>query len=70
MDNDYVPGSAFEWTAVGAGAGFGTVIAPFTIQLPAGCTCIACIRTGSSGVSDFTTWAKNGGITFTVTTYK
>lgn len=70
MDNDYVPGSAFEWTAVGAGAGFGTVIAPFTIQLPAGCTCIACIRTGSSGVSDFTTWAKNGGITFTVTTHK
>ena len=59
-----------KWEAVGAGVGFGTVIAPFTVQLPAGCTCIACFRAGQSGVSDFTTWAKNGGITFTVTTYK
>ena len=59
-----------KWEAVGAGGGFGTVVAPFTIQLPAGCTCIACLRAGQSGISDFTTWAKNGGITFTVTTYK
>ena len=70
MDNDYLENWDFDWTDVGAGVGFGIVLAPFTIQLPAGCTCIACIRAGSSGIGDFATWAKNGGITFTVTTYK
>jgi len=70
MDNDYLENWDFDWTDVGAGVGFGIVLAPFTIQLPAGCTFIACIRAGTSGISDFATWAKNGGITFTVTTYK
>lgn len=59
-----------KWEAVGAGAGFGIVSAPFQVQLPEGCTCIACFRAGQSGISDFSTWAKNGGVTFTVTTYK
>ena len=59
-----------KWEAVGAGAGFGSVAAPFRVQLPEGCTCIACFRSGQSGISDFITWAKNGGVTFTVTTYK
>ena len=68
MDNDYVPGKAFEWQAVGAGAGFGVVLEPFTIKIPDGCNFIACMRAGSSGKADFATWAKNGGITFTVTT--
>ena len=56
-----------KWEAVGAGTGFGTVSAPFQVQLPEGCTCIACFRAGQSGISDFSTWAKNGGVTFTVT---
>ena len=64
------------WENVGAGTGFGTVYAPFSVQLPEGCTAIACMRYSSgctgdgtiNGNASFAQWAKEGGITFTVTT--
>ena len=66
-----------KWEDVGAGVGFGVVSAPFNVQIPDGCTFIACMRrgnvstgTGTSGTvsnSDFSTWGKSGGIALTVT---
>lgn len=64
------------WKDAGA-SGFGLVSTPFGVQIPDGCTFIACMRrgnnstgTGTEGTmtnADFCSWAKSGGITLTVT---
>lgn len=55
---------------------FGTAHAPFTVQIPEGCTCMAIMRYTSTCVSadgsitnaeTFANWAISGAITFTVT---
>lgn len=65
----------------GAMAGFGIAVNPFTVQIPEGCTVMACMRgnkfvsaNGSVAANDsvtktqaFANWAVGGGITFTVT---
>ena len=77
-DTGVFEGELFEpiYADPGTGGGFGRVAAPFTMQLPDGCTFIACLRlTGTptsangaiSSSADFANWAINGGITFIVT---
>lgn len=63
------------WEDVGAATGFGSVKAPFTVQMPEGCTFIACMRRGSQSTNDdsinsnssWSSWAGTGGVTITVT---
>lgn len=54
------------------GQSYGTVTAPFTVQLPSGCTPLISIRNVNSGSNAlgraFTSWVYNGGVTFTVST--
>lgn len=68
------PANGEPWT------GFGTVLAPFRVQIPEGCTVMACMRYGARApykdnviVTDgyrFSEWLLRGGVTFTVTKYE
>lgn len=75
----YFEGELFEpkYIEPGTGAGFGRGRKPFTVQIPDGCTFIACMRSHPNNTvsadgsitttQDFANWAVGGGITFTVT---
>lgn len=64
------------WGDPGDYKSWGWAVAPFSVQIPEGCTCMCAVRytadalspDGSlSGAEDFQNWVLNGGLTFTVT---